>query len=103
MIIARPFGDFRSDVVSVLDLIPGISTTKANDLVTQAEAFIRARAKEGAEQAIPTIETKVRQAAAGAIPEAESRVKRVVIVGGLVTIGASALIAALVARAGRRK
>ena len=46
-------GDIRSDVVTVLSLIPGISHAQADSYVTQATDYIEGRAKAGAEQAIP--------------------------------------------------
>lgn len=110
MLEARPLGDFRTDLIGFLDVVPGISRDKATSIVTDAEAFIRSRAEEGAKQAIPLIETKVKAAVRAETPKIEAAVRREAkkavmpwVLGGLAASAVAGILGVLAfRRSGRR-
>lgn len=102
MLAYRPIGqlgDFRTDIVRVLDVLPGFDQARAQALVASAETFIRSRAEEGAKQAIPTIEAKVKAAVEAQIPTIQKKVRQTVapLVIGTAAVSAAAIVMAFLA------
>jgi hypothetical protein len=90
-----PLGDFQQDAINALAIILG--QDRARSLVTDAIATLQAKAKEGAEQAIPDIRKQVKTEATSAVTP--------LVLGALAAAGvalATGITAIVIAKRSRR-